>query len=341
MKVGYLDELSPSPDYLVLPTMDPSTNGLLSKLSGRSIQAGLITEHDETLAQAMVAARLCNDALAISELRKAAAATVAAHRVAQAMIEPDVSCHAIWSAMQAEFTERGMTASYNPIITPQGEVLHAHSLDSVLGAGDLVLLDVGAETRSGWAGDVSRTWAVSGTYSSTQAMIIDVISNAQKVAIEHVKPGVEYRDIHLLASREIAAGLVDIGILIGNPDELVERDAHALFFPHGVGHLLGLDVHDMEDLGDRPGYPDNRERSHRFGLSYLRLDRPLEAGMVVTIEPGFYQVPSLLRDSPLSRRVGDCVNWSRLAEFADVRGVRIEDDILVTAEGYENLTEGA
>ena len=121
----------------------------------------------------------------------------------------------------------------------------------------------------------------------------------------------------------IAQGLVDLGILQGQVSDLVERDAHALFFPHGIGHLLGLDVHDMEDLGDLAGYEDGRTRSDRFGLCYLRLHRPLQAGMLVTIEPGFYQV---------------VVNWERLSQFSDVRGIRIEDDVLVTEDGSEVLT---
>jgi Xaa-Pro aminopeptidase len=131
---------------------------------------------------------------------------------------------------------------------------------------------------------------------------------------------------------------VDLGILRGQVSDLVERDAHALFFPHGIGHLLGLDVHDMEDFGDLAGYEEGRVRSDRFGLCYLRLNRPLQVGMLVTIEPGFYQVPAILHDASLRSKYQDVVNWERLAQFADVRGIRIEDDVLVTEEGSEVLT---
>jgi Xaa-Pro aminopeptidase/Xaa-Pro dipeptidase len=120
----------------------------------------------------------------------------------------------------------------------------------------------------------------------------------------------------------------------------VEQDAHALFFPHGVGHLLGLDVHDMEDLGDLAGYAPGRQRSDRFGLAFLRLDRPLQAGMVVTIEPGFYQVPAILQDPVRRETYQGVVNWDRLAQFHDVRGIRIEDDVLITETGNEVLTAG-
>ena len=179
---------------------------------------------------------------------------------------------------------------------------------------------------------------MSGKFSPTQRSLYDVVLAAHDACIAAVRPGVEYRDLHLLAARTIAAGLIDLGILRGQVEDLVEQDAHALFFPHGVGHILGLDVHDMEDLGDLAGYEAGRTRSDRFGLNYLRLDRPLQAGMVVTIEPGFYQVPALLHDPERRSKYQDLVDWDRLAQFADVRGIRIEDDVLVTETGAEVLT---
>ena len=136
----------------------------------------------------------------------------------------------------------------------------------------------------------------------------------------------------------IAEGLVSLGILQGSPEELVDVDAHALFFPHGIGHLLGLDVHDMEDLGDLAGYEAGRQRSGRFGLGYLRLNRPLRQGMVVTIEPGFFQVPAIIGNTQNRENFSKYVNWERLSQFADVRGIRIEDDVLVTENGSEVLT---
>ena len=220
----------------------------------------------------------------------------------------------------------------------QGEVLHNEHYHNKLTPGDLLLADVGAENSKGWASDITRTWPISGKFSSTQRAIYDLVLAAHDTCISQMKPGVEYRDIHLLAAQEIAVGLVDLAILKGNPTDLVERDAHALFFPHGIGHLLGLDVHDMEDLGDLAGYEAGRKRSDRFGLGYLRLDRTLRSGMVVTIEPGFYQVPGILQNRDLQDRYSDVVNWERLAQFADVRGIRIEDDVLITDSGTEILT---
>jgi Xaa-Pro aminopeptidase len=219
-----------------------------------------------------------------------------------------------------------------------GEVLHSEHYHNPLQTGDLLLADVGAETSTGWAADVTRTWPVSGKFSPTQRAIYDVVLAAHDACIDCISPGVEYQDIHLLAARVMAAGLVDLGILRGNVDDLVEMDAHALFFVHGIGHLIGLDVHDMEDLGDLAGYQAGRTRSSRFGLGFLRLNRVLRPRMLVSIEPGFYQVPAILNNSENRAKYKNIVKWDELEKFADVRGIRIEDDILVTEEGREVLT---
>ena len=231
--------------------------------------------------------------------------------------------------MEAALIARGMGCAYPSIVTLHGEILHSERYDPRLADGDLLLADVGAETPGGWAGDVTRTWPASGRYSSTQREIYEVVLAAQKQAIAAVTPGGRYRDVHVLACQALAAGLVDLGILRGNPIELAADGVVALLFPHGVGHLLGLDVHDMEDLGDRAGYAPGRERAQEFGLRYLRLDRDLEPGMAVTIEPGFYICPRSSRDPALTRVAGDRLDRERLDAFADVRGIRIEDDVLV------------
>ena len=232
-----------------------------------------------------------------------------------------------------------MTCAYNSIVTVNGEVLHNETYNNQLKSGDLLLADVGAETPLGWASDITRTWPVSGHFSSSQRDIYDIVLAAHDACIEGIKPGVEYRDIHLLGAKIIAEGLVNLGILKGDLEHLVDKDAHAIFFPHGLGHLLGLDVHDMEDLGDLAGYEEGRTRSERFGLGYLRLDRPLKVGMVVTIEPGFYQVPAILNNPKFQEKYQNDVNWEKLKQFSDVRGIRIEDDILVTETGAEILTK--
>ncbi len=293
---------------------------------------------DLDLAQAIASLRLCHDAGALSELRQAAAVTIEAHKAGMAATPSAKIEAAVRGAMEGVIISHNMTCAYGSIVTVHGEVLHNEQYHHPLQPGDLLLADVGAETSMGWASDVTRTWPVTGKFSPTQRDLYNVVLAAHDACIEKIRPGVEYLDIHLLAASVIAQGLVDVGILRGQVSDLVEMDAHALFFPHGIGHLLGLDVHDMEDLGDLAGYEEGRVRSDRFGLGYLRLNRLLKPGMLVTIEPGFYQVPAILNNPELRSKYQDVVDWECLAQFADVRGIRIEDDVLVTQEGTEVLT---
>ncbi len=324
-------------DAATVAVQDSQTRLEQTRLLDRPI-SNYPSDIDLKLANAIVTLRLTHDDAAIAEIRKAIAVTVKAHQAGMSAT-PNATVEAeVRAAMEGVIMANGMTCAYGSIVTVHGEVLHNDRYHHPLRSTDLLLADVGAETATGWASDVTRTWATSGKFSPTQRDLYNVVLAAHDACIAAIRSGVEYREIHLLAGHTIAAGLVDLGILRGQPADLVERDAHALFFPHGVGHILGLDVHDMEDLGDLAGYAPGRTRSQRFGLGYLRLDRPLQSGMVVTIEPGFYQVPAILQDSERREKYRDVVNWERLADFSDVRGIRIEDDVLVTESGSEVLT---
>jgi Xaa-Pro aminopeptidase len=338
-------------DILVLKpsrwATDALTVGLIDKMReeqcyslDRSVNTPDSPDDDDiALANAIVTLRSQHDDYALSEMRNASEITKQAH-IAGIKATPTAKTEAnIRAAMESVIIANNMTTAYNSIVTVHGEVLHNEHYHHDIKPTDLVLADVGAETQNGWAADVTRTWSASGKFSSTQRDLYNVVLAAHDVAIAAIKPGIEYQDLHLLACHKLTEGFVDLGILRGNPEDLVNMDAHALFFPHGVGHLLGLDVHDMEDLGDRAGYAAGRERSDRFGLGFLRLNRPLLEGMVVTIEPGFYQVPAILNDVKNREKYRDVINWERLEQFSDVRGIRIEDDILVTPQGSEILTQ--
>ena len=324
---------------LTLPTPDLRGCRALSGWLGRAVEPGRIKGEDLDLADALIGARLIHDEGAIAGIRDAVSVTERAFRAGMGATRHGDPAWAVRAAMLSKLIERGLEPSFSPIVSVCGEVLHNESSDGVMGSGDLLLVDFGVESRGGWASDVTRTWPVSGCYSPTQRDLYQIVLDAERDAIDAVAPGVRYRDVHTRACRTIAQGLVDLGILRGEVDGLVEDGVHALFFPHGVGHLLGLDVHDMEDLGDLAGYSAGRRRSEIFGLCYLRLDRDLAPGMAVTIEPGFYSVPAILSDPALSDIAGDRLDRDRLADFADVRGIRIEDDVLVTATGREVLTE--
>jgi Xaa-Pro aminopeptidase/Xaa-Pro dipeptidase len=326
-------------DAATIPVTDAATRLQQSQLLDRMLTPStMLQDRDRELAEAIIELRLAHDDLAIHELRQAAAITVAAHKAGMAATSGATTEAEIRAAMESVIIAHNATCAYTSIVSVHGEVLHNNHYDHSIQSGDLLLADVGAEAPSGWASDVTRTWPISGKFSATQRDIYDIVLAAHDVCIENARPGVEYRDLHLMAANVIAAGLVDLGILRGSSETLVDMDAHALFFPHGVGHLLGLDVHDMEDLGDLAGYAAGRTRSERFGLGYLRLNRPLQAGMAVTIEPGFYQVPAILNDPERREKYRDVVNWERLNQFSDVRGIRIEDDVLITETGSEVLT---
>lgn len=327
-----------------LPTQDAPSAAWLSERVGRPVLARtgahLVDSRDAALADAMIALRLTHDAAAVDQLRMAARMSAEAHVAGMRATRPEGRESDVHAAMLAVLRRHGLDDAYGPIVTVHGEVLHSDTHANVMRAGDLLLADVGGETPEGWAADITRTWPVGGRFSTTQRAIYDVVLEAQYAAIAVAKPGRRYRDVHEMAKRTIVGGLVALGIFRGDVDGLLERGAAALFFPHGIGHLLGLDVHDMEDLGDRAGYAAGRTRTTRFGDRYLRLDRDLEAGMAVTIEPGFYQVPGILGDARLTAPLGADLCRDVLAQYADVRGIRIEDDVLITSDGNEVMTSG-
>lgn len=321
-----------------LPAADAETRRRQAALLGRAIEVGVFSERDAAVAEAVIALRLRHDEAAVRELERAADITALAHAAGMRATRPGVRESVVRAAMEAELTAHGCATAYGSIVTVHGEILHNETHANLLAPGDLLLCDVGAESPAGWAGDVTRTWPVDGKYSPAQADIYDVVLQAQQAAIAAVRPGVRYRDLHLLATETLAHGLAALGLLRGDAAERARDGTAALFFPHGVGHLLGLDVHDMEDLGDRAGYAPGRTRASEPGLRYLRLDRDLQEGMAVTIEPGLYFVPAILDDPETRRRFGDRVDWSRVEKYRQLRGIRIEDDILVTSSGARVLT---
>lgn len=348
-KIRPLAELRTALDSLrgvaTLPAIHPRTRARQASLLGRpwgahdESEAGAVAlaGRDADLADAVISLRLQHDAPALELLRQAAEAAHAGHLAGMAATAPGRRESDVRAAIEAEFAARGMAPAYGSIVTVHGEVLHNEHSHHSLRAGDLLLADCGAECH-GWSSDVTRTWPVSGAWSPTQRAFYDLVLQANQDATAMVRPGVRYRDIHLRACLTLTRGLVDLGIFRGDPEGLVERGAHALFFPHGVGHLLGLDVHDMEDLGDRAGYAAGRGRSAQFGTRYLRLDRDLVPGMLVTIEPGLYQVPAILADRALCGPFEADLDRERLAAYADVRGIRIEDDVLCTEGAPDVLT---
>ncbi len=345
--VGELDgELARLGPTATIPPQDEETASFLTEKLGRPVKArsgaklaaGSI---DLALADAISEGRLRHDRAAVDQLRFAAEISAGAHRAGMRATKGAKHEAEIAGAMIGELRRHGLGDAYGPIVTVHGEVLHNEHHKNPVAPGDLLLADVGGESPEGWAADITRVWPVSGKFTASQRAVYEVVLAAQKAAIAKVRKGTRYRAIHETAGRVIVEGLKALGVFRGEVDGLVERGAAAIFFPHGVGHLLGLDVHDLEDLGDRAAYAPGRTRSTRFGDCYLRLDRDLEPGMAVTIEPGFYAVPAILADPAITGAVGNDLDRAALERFADVRGIRIEDDVLCTEGDPEVLTRAA
>lgn len=287
--------------------------------------------------------RLIMDEHELRQLRLAAAAGVQAHLRAMSATKPGATEATVAGALIGSLVRSGCDVSFSPIITVRGEILHCEGFPNTLEAGQLLLVDAGAEVASGYASDITRTYPVSGRFDTMQRQLYDTVLQAEREAMAACVPGRRYRDVHDIAARAICRGLVEAELLRGDPEELFARRAHTLFFTHGVGHLLGLDIHDMEDLGDLAGYSAGRTRRPEFGNKYLRLDRDLEPGMVVTIEPGIYLVPEVWANGDLVGPFADVVNRRAVDDLLKARfgGIRIEDDLHVRAEdagGPEVLT---
>lgn len=300
---------------------------------------------DGALVQALGKLRVKKLPAELDAMRQTAKVTHEAHVRAMQHTRVGVAEQAIVGVVEGCFAHHGCVPAYNTILSVRGEVLHNHAHDQTCKDGDLLLLDAGAESvATGYCSDVTRTWPVNGKFDAEQAAIYDTVLRAELAAIAMVKPGVRYRDVHRCASKVIAEGLVDIGLMKGNADALVDAGAHAMFFPHGVGHLIGLDVHDMEAFGDAIAYPAGRTRSPQFGTKYLRLDIDLEPGMAFTIEPGIYFVPAILQQGEFRDRFAGMVDFARAEQWAKKNGrgfggIRIEDDVVCTAGGSEVLTQ--
>lgn len=224
--------------------------------------------------------------------------------------------------------------AYPIICTVKGEILHNNYYGNLLQNGQLLLIDAGAESNMHYSTDITRTYPVSGRFTGIQKDVYDIVLKAQIAAIDTIRPGIPYRDVHFVAARIIAEGLKDLDLLKGNTDDAVQNGAHTLFFPHGVGHMIGMDVHDMEDLGeDYVGYDDKFKRSEQFGTAYLRMAKRLLPGNVVTVEPGIYFIDALIDKWREEKRFDAFIDYRTIEKFRGFGGIRIEDNVAVTAEG--------
>jgi len=288
--------------------------------------------------RAVVDQRLFKSAEETAEIESALDLSRIMYQTALQRLKPGLYERDIAGAVEGAVLAAGSHVSFPVICSVRGETLHNHDHSNRLQAGDLLLLDSGAESPRHYASDITRTFPVSGRFDPLQRQVYEIVLQAQTTAIALMKPGVPFRDVHLAAARTIAEGLTGMGLMRGDPAAAVAAGAHALFFPHGLGHALGLDVHDMEGLGEAfVGYDAEFTRSDQFGLAYLRFARRLQPGHVLTVEPGIYFIPALIDTWKAEKKHLSFIDYAAVARFKGFGGIRIEDDVLITETGHRVL----
>ena len=303
------------------------------------IKSSLIKDYvSKVLVKAVVEQRSVKIDEEIEQIEIALEAAYEMHTTAMKMTKPGRYEIEISGAIEGIALSHGAGVSFPVILSMDGQTLHNHYHGNQLKEGRMVVNDSGAESSLHYAADITRTIPVSGKFTPKQARIYNLVLKAQEEGIQAIKPGFKYRDVHLKAVKVIASGLKELGLMKGDVEEAVKAGAHALFMPHGLGHMMGLDVHDMEDIGeDQVGYDNNTNRSEQFGLAYLRLAKELKPGNVLTVEPGIYFIPALIDKWSKENKFAEFIDYKKVEEYRDFSGIRIEDDVLVTDEGCRVL----
>lgn len=292
----------------------------------------------EELIRSIVTMRSVKEDIEIREMERAVDVAYIMHTTGMKMARPGVIEQEIAGAIEGIALSHGGPVSFPVILSIDGQTLHNHHHGNILKEGRMMVIDAGCESAMHYASDITRTVPVGGKFNQRQKEIYEIVLRANMETIKATRPGIYYKEMHLLAAKTIATGLKEIGLMKGDVDEAVSQGAHALFFPHGLGHMLGLDVHDMEGLGENfVGYDSTITRSDQFGLAFLRMARKLEPGFVITNEPGCYFIPALIDQWKAEGRFTGFINYDKVETYKDFGGIRIEDDVLVTADGNRVL----
>jgi len=291
-----------------------------------------------SLIKAVVQQRSIKSPEEIEQIEAALTISRQMHIMAMRMARPGVVEREVAGAMESIAISNGVRLAFPPIFSTHGETMHNPYYDNVLKDGDLVVNDSGAESPWHYASDITRTIPIGGEFSPRQREVYSIVLDAQEKALGLAGPGVEWREVHRRTAVALMVGLKELGLIRGDPQEAVAAGAHTMFFPCGVGHTMGLDVHDMEALGeDYVGYTDVIRRNPEFGWRYLRLAKAIEPGFVITVEPGIYFIPPLIDQWRAEGRCSQFINYDKVETYRDFHGVRIEDDIVVTADGCRVL----
>jgi Xaa-Pro aminopeptidase len=303
------------------------------------IKASLLKEKSSMeLIKAVIKLRSVKDELEIQHLDNIMDVAYKMHTTAMKMAQEGVFEREIAGRIEGIALAHGGSVSFPVILSKHGETLHNHCHSNKLKNGDLMIVDAGFESALHYATDHTRVMPVGGKFSTKQREIYEIVLAANNTATSLIRPGITYQSIHLQTAKVIAQGLTDLGLMKGNVDEAVAAGAHAMFFPHGLGHMMGLDVHDMEDLGQiHVGYDEETRPIDQFGTAYLRMGKKLEQGFVITNEPGIYFIPALIQKWKNEGINHSFINFEKAEQYLTFGGIRLEDDILVTKEGSRNL----
>ena len=286
------------------------------------------------LIRAVVKLRSTKSAEEIAEIERACTIGYKMHITAMRMCRPGVTEQAIGGAIDGVAYAEGCMPSFQSIVTMHGEIMHGNPSQRPLESGRLMLCDAGAETNENYCSDNTRTTPISGRFTPRQRDIYSIVSDCHDLVLNVARPGVKWWDVHFAVCRLMTDRLKALGLMKGDTDEALRAGAHALFLPHGLGHMMGMDVHDMEGLGQAyVGYDDEVRPSDQFGTASLRFARRLEPGFVVTDEPGIYFIPDLIDLWKSRGHCADFLNFAEIEKFKDFGGVRIEDDVLITPDG--------
>ena len=320
-----------------LPPYRESNVLLLKSLLG--IKSDFIGNYvSEELIKAVVSMREVKEPQEIEEIERACETGYLMHTTAMKMCRPGIVEREIAGTIEGIALSKGAGVSFISIVSQNGETLHNHYYGNKLRPGRMLLIDAGAETDMNYCSDFTRTLPVTGRFTEQQKAVYDIVLAANNRTFELIAPGVTYQSIHLEAARVIAEGLKGLGLMKGSVDDIVENGAYALFMPHGLGHQMGLDVHDMEDLGEKyVGYNEETERSTMFGIGSLRMGRKLKEGHVLTVEPGIYFIPALIDKWRGEKINAAFLNYETIEKYLDFGGIRLEDDALVLAKGCRLL----
>ena len=310
-----------------------------SRYFNKSRLEGLgIDEPSEALIKAIVKMRLVKSDDEIRLLDEACTLGQRMHTIARRGIRPGVVEQEIVGAMEGYALAKGWGVSFPTILTQHGEIFHCHSHECVIEPGKLMVIDAGLESNAHYASDFTRTYPTGGCFTGKQRDIYQTVYECNELAFSLTKPGVAYKDVHLAVARKMLENLQALDLVHGDIDTMVAEGIAGLFMPHGLGHNMGLDVHDMEDLGeDLVGYDDDQKRSSQLGLRSLRMARRLQPGNVITDEPGIYFIPALIESWKKDGKGVGFLNFSKLEEYYDFGGIRLEDDVLVTPDGARRL----